>query len=432
MRHVPIDSKLFVENRERLKKLLPPKSLAILNANDVLPTNADGSLALHPNSDLFFLSGIEQEESILLLAPGAFDPKHREILFLREPSEHLKIWEGHKHSKDEATKISGIKQVKWLSEFPVIFRMLMCELEHVWLNSNEHKRAVVEVETRDVRFVRECQRQFPLHTYHRLARLLHQVRVVKTDAEIELLKEAVSITEKGFRRLLRFVKPGVHEHEVEAVLAHEFTRRRAKFAYNPIIASGKNACVLHYNQNDQRCKKGDLLLLDVGACYANYNADLTRTIPVSGKFTRRQKAVYNAVLRVMRASIAGATLGKLSRDWLKESQAMMNEELLALGLLKKSDIKKQTEDEPACRKYFMHGLGHPLGLDVHDVGHTTEPFAPGWVLTVEPGIYIPQEGFGVRLENDIVVTADGPVDLMAGTPVEAEEIEDLMKRQAPS
>ena len=428
MRHAPIDPRLFVENRERLTRLLLPKSLAVVNANDVLPSNADGSLALHPNSDLFFLTGIEQEESILLLAPDAFDPKHREILFLREPNEHLKIWEGHKHSKDEARKISGIQQVKWLSDFPAVFRQLMCELEHVYLNSNEHKRAVVEVETRDARFVRDCQNQFPLHNYHRLARLLHQVRVVKSDAEIELLKQAVAITEKGFRRLLRFVKPGVNECAVEAELAHEFTRRRARFAYGPIIASGANSCILHYHQNDQPCKKGDLLLLDVGACYANYNADLTRTIPVSGRFTRRQKAVYNAVLRVLRASIKGATVGKLSRDWLKESQAMMNEELLALGLLRKSDIRKQTEDEPACRKYFMHGLGHPLGLDVHDVGFTTEPFAPGWVLTVEPGIYIPQEGFGVRLENDIVVTADGPVDLMAGTPVEADEIEDLMNR----
>ena len=428
MRHAPIDSKLFVENRERLKKLLPAKSLAIVNANDVLPTNADGSLLMHPNSDLFYLTGIEQEESILLLAPDAFDPKHREILFLREPSEHLKIWEGHKHTKDAATKISGIPQIKWLSEFPVLFRQIMCELEHVWLNSNEHKRAHVEVETRDARFARECQAKFPLHSYHRLARLLHPLRVVKTDAEIALLQQAVDITEKGFRRLLKFVKPGVNECEVEAELVHEFVRNRAKFAYNPIIASGANACVLHYNQNDQPCKKGELLLLDVAASYANYNADLTRTIPVSGKFTRRQKQVYNAVLRVMRASIKGATVGKLARDWQKESQLMMNEELLALGLITKADIKKQTEDELACRKYFMHGLGHPLGLDVHDVGFTTEPFAPGWVLTVEPGIYIPKEGFAVRLENDIVVTPDGPVDLMAGTPVEAEEIEELMAK----
>ena len=428
MRHAPIDPKLFTENRARLQRLLPPKSLAILNANDMLPTNADGSLPMHPNSDLFYLTGIEQEESILLLAPDAHDPKHREILFLREPNEHLKIWEGHKHSKDEASKISGIKQIKWLSEFPVIFRILMCEQEHVWLNSNEHKRASVEVETRDARFIERVQRQFPLHTYHRLARLMHQLRVVKTEAEISLLKESVAITEKGFRRLLRFVKPGVKEYEVEAELLHEFTRRRAKFAYNPIIASGANACVLHYNQNDQLCKKGDLLLLDVAACHANYNADLTRTIPVSGRFTRRQKAVYNAVLRVMRASIQGATVGKLPRDWLKESQLMMNEELLSLGLITKADIKKQTEDELACRKYFMHGLGHPLGLDVHDVGHTTEPFAPGWVLTVEPGIYVPKEGFGVRLEDDIVVTDKGPVNLMANTPVEADEIEDLMNR----
>ena len=428
MRHAMIDSKLFTQNRERLKKLLPPRSIAIVNANDVLPTNADGSLIMHPNSDLFYLTGIEQEESILLLSPDAFDPKHREILFLREPNAHLKTWEGHKHPKEEATRISGIQQIKWLSEFPVIFRQIMCEQEHVWLNSNEHKRAVVEVQSRDARFAHDCQSKFPLHTYHRLARLMHQVRVVKSDAEIALLQQSVDITAKGFDRLLKFVKPGVMEYEVEAELIHEFVRNRAKFAYNPIIASGANACTLHYNQNDQPCKKGELLLLDVAACYANYNADLTRTIPVSGKFTRRQKHVYNAVLRVMRACIKGATVGKLTRDWQKESQLMMNEELLSLGLITKADIKKQTEDELACRKYFMHGLGHPLGLDVHDVGFTTEPFAPGWVITVEPGIYIPKEGFAVRLENDIVVTPNGPVDLMASTPVETEEIEDLMNR----
>ncbi|MSR65896.1 MAG: aminopeptidase P family protein [Pedosphaera sp.] len=430
MRHALIDPKLFVENRERVKGLLPPKSIAVLNANDVLPTNADGSLLLHPNSDLFHLSGIEQEESILILAPDAFDPRNREILFLREPNAHLKIWEGHKHSMEEARKISGIEQVKWLAEFRGTFRPLMCEMEQVYLNSNEHKRAADAVETRDARFVRECQSNFPLHNYHRLARLMHQVRVVKSGIEIDLLQKAVDITEKGFRRLLRFVKPGVGEHEVEAELVHEFVRRRAKFAYNPIIASGANACTLHYNQNDQPCRNGELLLLDVAACYANYNADLTRTIPVNGRFTRRQKQVYNAVLRVLRASIAGATVGKLHRDWQKESQAMMNEELLALGLIKRGDIQRQTADEPACRKYFMHGLGHPLGLDVHDVGYTDEPFEPGWVLTVEPGIYIPEEGFAVRLENDIAVTTDGPVDLMANTPIEADEIELLMSRTA--
>lgn len=428
MKHAPIPSQLFKANRDRLKALLPKNSLAVANANDILPTNSDAVLMMQPNSDLFYLSGLEQEESVLLLAPDAFDEKLREVLFVREPNALLKTWEGHKLSKEEATKVSGIKTVKWLSDFRSVFHQLMCEVEHVFLNTNEHKRAVVEVETRDARFVRDCRARYPLHDYQRLARLMHPLRVVKSEHELDLLKEAVSITDKGFRRVCRFVKPGVNECEVEAVFAHEFIRRRGKFAYNPIIATGENACVLHYNENDQTCRKGQLLLLDVAASYANYNADLTRTIPVSGRFSRRQKAVYNAVLRVMRSSIAGAVVGKLHRDWQKESQMMMNEELLALGLLKKSDVKKQTEEEPACRKYFMHGLGHPLGLDVHDVGFSTEPFAPGWVLTVEPGIYLPDEGFAVRLENDIVVGADGPVDLMADIPVEADEIEELMNR----
>ena len=407
---------------------MEPKALAVVNANDVLPTNADGTLTMQPNADLFFLSGIEQEESILLLFPDAAEVKNREILFVRQPNEHLKIWEGYKHSKEDARKISGIKNVQWLSEFPVIFRSLMCEAESIYINSNEYKRANVEVQTRDVRFIRQCQEDFPLHTYRRPAPLLHQLRVVKTDLELELLKEAVNITGKGFRRTLRFVKPGVTEYEVEAELAREFIKRRGKFAYTPIVAAGKNNCVLHYLQNDQVCKKGQLLLMDVASSYANYNADLTRTIPVSGKFNRRQKKVYNAVLRVLRASIEGATVGKLHKDWTKEAQAHMNEELLELGLIKKSQIKKQDPDNPACRKYFMHGLGHPLGLDVHDVGDNYAPFEPGTVLTVEPGIYLPDEGFGIRLEDDIVVTEDGPINLMAKIPIEAGEIESIMNR----
>ena len=407
---------------------MAPKALAVVNANDVLPTNADGTLPMQPNADLFFLTGIEQEESVLVLFPDAAEEKQREILFVRQPNEHLQIWEGYKHSKEDAHKISGIKNVQWLSEFPGVFRGLMCEAEAAYLNTNEHKRATVKVETRDDRFIRDCQRDFPLHNFRRLALLMHELRVVKTDLEIELLKEAVDITAKGFRRLLRFVKPGVTEYEVEAELAREFIKRRGKFAYIPIVAAGKNNCVLHYMQNDQVCKKGQLLLLDVGSSYANYNADMTRTIPVSGKFSRRQKKVYNAVLRVMRASIAGATVGKLHRDWQKEAQAMMNEELLELGLIKKSQIKKQDPDNPACRKYFMHGLGHPLGLDVHDVGDANVPFAAGTVLTVEPGIYIPDEGFGVRLEDDIFVTENGPINLMAKIPIEAGEIEYIMNR----
>lgn len=428
MRHLPIKSQLFKENRKQLSELLVAKSLAVVNANDVLPTNADGSLVMHPNSDLFYLSGIEQEESILLLFPDASDPKLREILFVREPNEHLQIWEGYKHSKEDARKISGIRNVKWISEFPGLFRILMCEATSAYLNCNEHKRAAVEVETRDDRFISQCKRDYPLQNFRRLAPLLHDLRIVKHPVEIDLLKEAVSITEKGFRRVLKFLKPGVTEYEVEAEWAREFLRRRAKFAYSPIIASGKNNCVLHYLQNDQTCKKGQLLLLDVGACYANYNADLTRTIPVSGKFTRRQKQVYNAVLRVLRASTAGATVGKLHSDWQKESEEMMTEELLKLGLLKPAQVKKQTAEQPAVKKYFMHGLGHPLGLDVHDVGDSSKPFKAGCVLTVEPGIYIPEEGFGVRLEDDIVVTADGPVNLMAKTPIETDEIEAIMNR----
>ena len=428
MRHKPINNKLFVQNRQRLAELMAPKSLAVLNANDVLPTNADGTLPMQPNADLFYQSGIEQEESILLLFPDAADNQHREILFLRQPNEHLQIWEGYKHTKAAARKISGIKNIHWMSEFPVMFRSLMCEAESAYLNSNEYKRAKVEVETRDGRFIRQCRKDFPLHTYRRLAPLLHQLRAVKMDLEIEMLKEAIDITAKGFQRVLRILKPGVAEYEIEAELAREYIKRRGKFAYPPIVATGKNNCVLHYLQNDQVCRSGQLLLMDVASSYANYNADLTRTIPVNGKFNRRQKQVYNAVLRVLHAGVQNATVGKLHREWTKEAQAHMNDELLKLGLLKPSQVKKQDPDNPACRKYFMHGLGHPLGLDVHDVGDTNSPFAPGTVLTVEPGIYLPDEGFGIRLEDDIVVTEDGPVNLMSKTPIEADEIESIMNR----
>ncbi|MBS0210818.1 MAG: aminopeptidase P N-terminal domain-containing protein [Planctomycetes bacterium] len=426
MRHASIDPKLFADNRRRLVEILPENSLAVANANDVLPTNADGTLLMHANADLFFLTGVEQEESRLVIAPNAADEKLREVLFIRPSSELLKTWEGYKLSKEDAARVSGVKTVKFLDEFPAVFRRLMCEVEHVYLNTNEHPRAVVEVESRDARFIRATRAAYPLHDYRRLAPLLHRLRVVKTPREIELIKQAVKITADGFRRVLGMVRPGIHEYEVEAELIHEFTRKRARWAYPPIIAGGANSCILHYNQNDQPCRKGDVLLLDVAAAYANYNADLTRTIPVSGKFSRRQKQVYNAVLRVLRKSIAGAVVGKLPKVWLREAQEAMNEELLKLELITERDIQQAPADEPACRKYFMHGLGHPLGLDVHDVGNTNEPIQAGWVLTVEPGLYIPEEGIGIRLENDIVVTADGPVDLMADVPLEADEIEDAM------
>jgi Xaa-Pro aminopeptidase len=428
MRHLPISPKLFISHRQRLEQLLPAGSVAVINANDVLPTNADGTLPLVPNSDLFYLSGIEQEESILVLAPHAVEPKHRQILFIRQPNEHLKIWEGYKHSQEDAQKISGIGTVKWLSEFDSVFRTLMCDAEFVYLNTNEHKRSGSEVQTRDDRFIAECRSRYPLHSYKRLAPLMHRLRVIKSPLEVELLQKAIQITEAGFRRVLKSLQPGVAEYELEAEFAYEFTRNRAKFAYNPIIAAGSNNCVLHYNQNDQLCKKGQLVLLDVAASYANYNADLTRTVPVSGRYSKRQRAVYDAVLRVMRQSIAGATVGKLHSQWTQEARQMINEELLVLGLITKADIKKSTPEAPACRPYFMHGLGHVLGLDVHDVGLMHEPMAAGWVLTVEPGIYIPAEGFGIRIENNILLTAEGPVDLMASIPVEAEEVEELLRK----
>ena len=429
MRHLHIDAKLFIKNRERIKASLQPGSLAIVNANDILPTNADGSLTMQPNSDLFYLSGIEQEESILALFPDHPDETMREILFLREPNEHLKVWEGHKHSKEQAISISGIRNIKWLDSFPTILHQLMCDADQVYLNSNEHKRAVVEVETRDARFIHNLKSRYPLHQYLRLAKIMHALRAVKSDIEMQLLKKAISVTKSGFERVAKATRQGVNEFELEAEFIHEFTRNRCKFAYNPIIAGGENSCILHYNQNDQTLKNGELLLIDVGANYANYNADLTRTIPVSGRFTKRQKDVYEAVLRVQRASIAGAVVGKLHKDWFKESQEMMNQELLNLGLIDQKDITDQKPSEPACRKYFMHGLGHVLGLDVHDVGLMHEPFAPGWVLTVEPGIYIPKEGFGVRLENNILVTENGPVDLMADIAIEPDEIEALMAKR---
>lgn len=428
MRHLSVNSKLFSKNRKKLCGKLSGKAIAVTNANDVLPTNADGTLPLHPNSDLFYLSGIEQEESLLVLFPDCSNPKHREILFVRQPSEHLKIWEGYKHSKEDAQKISGIQTVYWTSDFDNIFQLLAAEAEVFYLNDNEHSRAANEVETRDQRFNQKIRSDFPLHKIERLAPHLHDLRFCKSAEEIKLIKQAINVTTNGFRKVLRMVKPGVTEYEIEAEWAKEFIRRRSKFAYTPIVASGANACVLHYLQNDQTCRKGELLLMDVGACYANYNADLTRTIPVSGKFTRRQKQVYNAVLRVLRQSIDNATIGKSLKEWQNDSHDMMTDEMLRLKLITKAQVKKQDPDQPACRKFYMHGLGHSLGLDVHDVSNGQSVFLENSVFTVEPGIYLPDEGFGIRLEDNIQITKSGPVNLMSKIPIEAEEIEQIMNR----
>lgn len=430
MRHAPIDPALFVSNRRRLVQQLPPGAFAILHAADILPTTGDGSLRMHPASDLFWASGIEQEESVLVLAPAAIEPTQREMLFIRQPNEHLATWEGEKLSKERATEISGIKRIRWISELPAAVHSLMCESSAVFLNANEHERAVIEVESRDVRMAHRLIAKYPLHRFERLAPLLRRLRAVKTPGEVALVRRAVDITGAGLDRLLGTLRPGVMEYDLEAELAAEFTRRRGRMAYEPIVGSGRNACVLHYLDNDQVCRDGDLVLVDAGASYANYASDLTRTYPVNGRFTPRQRAVYEAVLRVLKSSIARTTVGRGLRDWKRAAQLEMAKELVGLGLITAEQAAGDTAEEPACKKYFMHGLGHSLGLGVHDMAPVDGPLEAGWVMTVEPGIYIPAENLAVRLENDVLVTENGPVDLCSHVPIEPDEIERLMARSA--
>ncbi len=427
MRYEPIPQDLFVTNRRNLTKLLKDKSLAVLNSNDILPTNADGTLRLVQNSDLFYLTGIDQEETILLLAPDFPDETYREVLFVKETSELIEVWEGHKYTKEEATEASGIANVFWLSEFDRIFNTLMAEAEHVYLNTNEHLRATGRVETRDARFITFCQQQYPLHRYGRLAPLMHQLRAVKSDAEISRQQQACDITERAFRRILKMVKPGVKEYEIEAEYLHEFVRSGSRgFAYEPIVASGANACVLHYLDNHATCQAGEVLMMDVGAEYSRYYADMSRSIPVSGRFTERQRAVYDAVLRVQREAMTLLRPGNTVKEYHQEVGKIMESELIGLGLLDAQEVKQQDEKKPLYKKYFMHGTSHHLGLNVHDVGNVYRPFEVGMVFTVEPGIYIREENLGIRLENNVVITEDGVHDLMRNIPIEAEEIEDLM------
>lgn len=429
MKYLPIGKELYIHNRNKLENLLMPNSIAVFNANDIMPTNADGTMSFRQNNDFFYLSGIDQEESILVIFPDFKDGKNREILFLKETNENISIWEGHKYTKEEAYETSGIKNVQWLSQFEQTFNTLMAEAEHVYLNTNEHIRAVVEVETRDSRFIKWCQEKYPLHKYERVAPVMHKLRAIKSDLEIEQLQIACNITEKAFRRVLEFVKPGVKEYEIEAEFLHEFVRNRSRgFAYTPIIASGANACVLHYIENNDECKEGEVILFDVGAEYANYNADMSRSIPVSGRFTKRQRQVYDAVKRVMKGAMDILRPGNSIPEYHKEVGKLMEGELIGLGLLDKTEVKDQNPDKPLYKKYFMHGTSHHIGLDVHDVGNIYRTFEPGMVFTVEPGIYIREEGLGIRLENDVVITKDGLHDLMRNIPIEAEEIEDLMNK----
>lgn len=429
MRYAPINKQLFIDNRKRFAASLKPGSIAVFNSNDVLPTNADGHQKFLQNTDLFYLSGVDQEESILLIYPDAKDGVHKEVLFLKETSELIAIWEGHKLTKEEAVAVSGIQKIYWLSDFKTIFRSLVVEAEHIYLNTNEHVRAVIETETREARFVKWCMNEYPVHKYERSAPIMHHLRAIKSDAEVALIKHACDITEKGFRRLLGFVKPGVWEYEIEAELVHEFVKNRSKgFAYTPIIASGYSSCVLHYIENDKQCKDGDILLLDIAAEYANYNSDLTRCLPVNGKFTQRQKDVYNAVLRVKRGAEKLLVVGNNINDYHRAVGLLMEEELIKLGLLKAEDVKKQNPEAPLYKKYFMHGTSHHLGLDVHDLGNRFRKFEAGMVFTCEPGIYIPAENLGIRIEDDILITPKGNTNLMATIPIEADDIEGLMRK----
>lgn len=408
---------------------LPSGSLAVFNSNDIMPTNADGTMRFRQNNDLFYLTGVDQEETILVIFPDYPEKKFREVLFLRETSELIATWEGHKLTKEEARELSGIETVLWTSEFPKLFNTMltMGGAEFVYLNTNEHYRADVSVESKDARFIKWCKEKYPLHKYERIAPVMSKLRSVKAKEEIDQLQIACNITERAFRRVLKFVKPGVKEYEIEAEFIHEFLRNGSRgFAYEPIIASGADSCVLHYIENNKACKAGDVLLLDVGAEYGNYNADMTRTIPVSGKFTKRQKDVYNAVLRIKRAAMKLLKPGIQYFEYHKEVQKITENELIKLRLIDKTDLKKQNPARPLFMKYFMHGTGHHLGLDVHDIGNMYAKMQAGMVWTVEPGIYIKEEGLGIRLENNVVIEKNGVKDLMKNIPVEAEEIEDLM------
>lgn len=428
MRYTPIDKSLFVKNRKNFIKEMKPNSLAVFNSNDVYPIGADSTIPFQQDRNLYYLSGVDQEESILVLFPDATKPEHREILFLRETNEHIAVWEGEKLTKEKAFEVSGVKTVYWLDDFQKIFYELMAQAEMVYVNTNEHYRANVETETREARFNKWLKESYPAHAVAKSNPILQRLRSVKDSLEIETIQQACAITEKGFKRVLGFVKPGVWEFEIEAEFMHEFLRNRSRgFAYTPIVASGQNANVLHYIENKAQCKEGELILLDIGAEYANYASDMSRTIPVSGRFTKRQKEVYNKILSIKDEATKMLVPGTLWAEYHKEVGKLATAAFLDLGLLDKADVQNENPDWPAYKKYFMHGTSHHMGLDTHDYGLLHEPMQANMVFTVEPGVYIPEEGFGIRLEDDVVVQEKGePFNLMRNIPILADEIEDLM------
>ena len=428
MKYEQISSQLFVKNRRKFAEKMKPGAIAVFNSNDIYPISADSTMPFQQHRDIFYLSGVDQEESILVLFPSAAKEKHKEVLFVRETNEHIAIWEGEKLTKERATEVSGIESVYWLTDFDKVFFDLMTEADTIYFNTNEHYRQAVETQTREDRFIEKCKRDFPAHQVAKSNPILQELRGIKETEEIEQIQKACDITEKGFRRILSYLKPGVMEYELEAEYLHEFIRNRSKgFAYTPIIASGNNANVLHYIENNQECRDGDLLLMDVGAEYANYSSDMTRTIPVNGRFTERQRQVYEAVLRVKNEATKMLVPGTMWDEYHVEVGKLMTSELLGLGLLDKADVQKEDKNWPAYKKYFMHGTSHHIGLDTHDYGALKTPMKANMVFTVEPGIYIPEEKMGIRLEDDVVIRDSGePFNLMRNIPIEVEEIETIM------
>ncbi len=422
-----LDKKFFINNRKKIFKDLPENSVAFVISSDELPRNGDQTFRYRQNSDLFYLTGINQEQTILMLNPSHLDKDKREILFIRQATEMAQTWEGHKLSKIEAEEISGIKNIKYINEFNSLIKDLTFYAEHIYISTNENLKYTRFYNDAGLRFINKMKFQFPLHSFRRLSPIIIKNRLVKSSKEIELMKKAIKITEDAFRRILKFIKPGVGEYEIEAEITHEFIKQQAKnHAYLPVIASGADNCILHYNENNKICNSGDLVLMDFGAEYKNYAADLSRTVPVNGKFTNYQKKIYKSVQFIQKESKKLMKPGMTINKWNKEVGKIMQNQLLELGLLNKEDLKNQTKDKPAYRKYYMHGTGHFMGIDVHDVGTNDTVWKPGMVLSNEPGIYIKEKNLGIRLENDILITQNGNIDLMNNIPIEAEEIENLM------
>lgn len=429
MRYSPINSKLFQQNRATFASKMKSNSMAIFFSNDEMPKKGDQFFPFQQSPDFFYLTGISQEKSILVLFPDCPIPEYKELLFLLKTDKRIAIWQGHKYSQEEATETSGVKTVKWLDEQEFTMNQLMTYADHVYLNQYEYPKYSSEVESRERRLNNQLKAKFPQHQYLRSAPILYAQRLIKSDIEIELIKKACEITNKAFRRALKYVKPGVMEYHIQAEIEHEFTMNSASGnAYAPIIASGVNSCVLHYVENDKKCEEGDLLLFDFGAEYAEYAADMSRTIPINGRFNERQKAVYEAVLRTLKSLTEMMTVGTPLNTLDKASKKLIEKELIGLGLFTAKEVLTQDPDKPLYLKYFMHGVNHHLGLDVHDVGDRQIPLTEGMVLTCEPGIYIKEEKIGIRLENDILITQEGPVNLMADIPIEVDEIERLMKK----